>query len=257
MAQGGSLLAGSDSVLGKLANMELKAPSNPADQVKLGDGWRDFTARAKGAAKTTAKCKAKLWYQLARPQLNGKEAERVDKAIKLLVKETTGLRRAWEDLDTSEADRSKGVLQKLRYGDVVTFQCLSEGNKNRVPDFLEGRTPSTKVALRSDNRVPGTRWTVIVFGDDLFRFMCLGSPEGSRLLNGVTQKGLVDLSPPNDSFTGTKWKAYELEFGVVQLECKGHVEGARWLRGDLSNGTVELTRDRSLSGTRWRIQKAQ
>ena len=251
------LAQGNDPVLRKLAIMELKEPSNPADQVKLGDGWLNFAARAVGAAKTTVKCKAKSWYQLARPRLNGKEAERVDKAILLLAKETTGLRRAWEDLDTSEADKSKGFLRKLRYRDVVTFQCLSEGNNKQVPGFLEGRTPSTRVALRTDNRVPGTRWTVIVLGDDLFRFVCRGSPEGSRWLDGVTQRGLVELSPPNDSFTGTKWKAYEVESGVVQLECKGNLEGARWLRGDLSNGTVQLTRDKSLSGTRWRIQKAQ
>jgi len=75
------LAKGSDAALAGPAGKDLAAPSQPADQVAVGDGWWGLAQSAAEPDKSALLRRARHWYQRARPALVGLEKAKVDKRL--------------------------------------------------------------------------------------------------------------------------------------------------------------------------------
>jgi hypothetical protein len=64
-----------------LAALDLGAPKEPADQVKLGDAWWDRGEKEAEPAKTKARGRAAYWYAQALPSLSGLSRVRLEKRM--------------------------------------------------------------------------------------------------------------------------------------------------------------------------------
>lgn len=79
------LAKGSDAVLKALAEKDLANPKDVKLQVALGDGWSEFAAKQKGAAKDQYLLRALLWYQEALPNLDGATRIRIQRDVEYLT----------------------------------------------------------------------------------------------------------------------------------------------------------------------------
>jgi len=75
------LARGTDVTLRRLAERELSPPSDPADQVEIGDGWWRLGTRKRGLAQKSIWTHAACWYRKALPSLNGLARARVEKRL--------------------------------------------------------------------------------------------------------------------------------------------------------------------------------
>jgi hypothetical protein len=73
---------GADEKLRDLAKKDLAAPTQPNDQVEVGDGWWDIGGSETGLAKWQLQKRAETWYKQAAPDLTGITKSRIDKRIK-------------------------------------------------------------------------------------------------------------------------------------------------------------------------------
>jgi hypothetical protein len=71
-----------DEKLRDLAKKDLAAPTQPNDQVEVGDGWWALAGTETGLAKWQLQKRAETWYKQAAPDLTGITKSRVDKRIK-------------------------------------------------------------------------------------------------------------------------------------------------------------------------------
>ena len=67
------LAKGSDQVLADLAKMELAQPTDPQDQLALGNGWWQQAEREQAVAKTRLQFRAAHWFEQAKPELTGRD----------------------------------------------------------------------------------------------------------------------------------------------------------------------------------------
>jgi hypothetical protein len=65
------LSQGSDSEVRKLALRDLGAPSDPAEQLAIADGWWDLAEKQEGQARLSLQRRAWTWYERALPGLSG------------------------------------------------------------------------------------------------------------------------------------------------------------------------------------------
>jgi hypothetical protein len=85
------LAQGADDMLQELAKKDLAAPTQPSDQLEVGDGWWSLTESETGLAKWHLQRRAEFWYKQAAPDLTGISKARVDKRLKEV--ETLAVRR--------------------------------------------------------------------------------------------------------------------------------------------------------------------
>jgi hypothetical protein len=71
-----------DETLRDLAKKDLAAPTQPNDQVEVGDGWWALAGSETGLAKWQLQKRADTWYKQAAPDLTGITKSRIDKRIK-------------------------------------------------------------------------------------------------------------------------------------------------------------------------------
>jgi WD40 repeat protein len=81
----GHLAKASDPTFKEIAELELKAPTSPEDQVKLGDLWWTLQETAKGKDKTDYAERSDKWYSTALPGLKGLSQTKVSKRIEELA----------------------------------------------------------------------------------------------------------------------------------------------------------------------------
>ncbi len=80
--QGLPLLAkGSDQALKQIAGLELQIPSNPEEQVKIGDLWWAQFEQAKGKERADFADRCEKWYGAALPGLKGLSQTKVSKRL--------------------------------------------------------------------------------------------------------------------------------------------------------------------------------
>ena len=79
------LAKGSDESLRQIAELEIAAPANPEEQVKLGDLWWALFEQAKGHEKSEYADRCDKWYGTALPGLKGLTQTKVAKRIEELA----------------------------------------------------------------------------------------------------------------------------------------------------------------------------
>jgi WD40 repeat protein len=79
------LAKGGDETLRQIAELELTAPANPEDQVKLGDLWWALFEQTKGPEKADYADRCDKWYGAALPGLKGLTQTKVSKRIEELT----------------------------------------------------------------------------------------------------------------------------------------------------------------------------
>jgi len=85
------LVLGSDAKLKALAEKDLAAPTEAAQQVELADGWYDLAAGQDVAAKVQFQLRAYHWYEQALSGLSGLSKTKVEKRLAELEKVAEGL----------------------------------------------------------------------------------------------------------------------------------------------------------------------
>ena len=76
------LAQGSDAILKQLATEELRKPTAPEEQAKLGKGWLEFAGTAAGPAWKVSQQRAVHWCREACPHLTGAAKAEVEKVLK-------------------------------------------------------------------------------------------------------------------------------------------------------------------------------
>ena len=148
----------------------------------------------------------------------------------------------------------------LKPGDMVILECLGDNAEKDGKRYLNGQTKEGVVGLAAETgrRFSGTKWKVVKLDKGGFGFECQGNLNGDRWLDGRTGVGTVGLAPKTGGrFTGTNWKVHDRGDGTIQLECLGEMEGPRWLNGLTADAAAQLTDDHKLSGTFWKVRKAE
>ncbi|MBI3855394.1 MAG: hypothetical protein HY293_06860 [Planctomycetes bacterium] len=77
----GHLARGSDLAYKTAADKDLSQPSEPVEQVAVGDAWWDLGEKAEGAAKGRLRSRAGLWYLKSRDQVAGITRTKIDKRL--------------------------------------------------------------------------------------------------------------------------------------------------------------------------------
>ncbi len=101
-------------------------------------------------------------------------------------------------------------------------------------------------------------------GDAYVFVKCLGTTDGPRWLDGLTQTGGIHLASDLPGLSGTLWRCRRLPqdatsgASVVTLQCQGNIEGNRVLDGNTVDGGVYLSPanvsvNERFSGTRWEV----
>jgi hypothetical protein len=143
-------------------------------------------------------------------------------------------------------------------GSEYVIECLGpEGGGGR---WLNGDTKSGAALMQMDttDANSGTRWLALQVSTNAWRFQCQGSLDGSLYLNGITQKGWVNLDSNTDD-SGTQWSLSPVPGGSnadFVVTCLGQAGGSTTvLNGQTGNGVVVLASDSTLPGTAWRFYK--
>lgn len=90
-AKGLPMLAkGSDAALKEVAAQDLRVPTTPDEQVKLGDRWCELADDEEGPVKRAMALRAAEWYSRALPQATGLTRSKVEKRLKELASEAEG-----------------------------------------------------------------------------------------------------------------------------------------------------------------------
>lgn len=76
------LARGSDATLKQLATEEMRKPTAPEEQAKLGKGWLEFAGTAAGPAWKVSQQRAAHWCREACPKLTGAAKAEVEKVLK-------------------------------------------------------------------------------------------------------------------------------------------------------------------------------
>ena len=75
------LALSNDVALKAIAETELDAPRETAEQLKLGDSWWDRSGKETGRARLNTALRARYWYETALPMLSGLTRARIEKRI--------------------------------------------------------------------------------------------------------------------------------------------------------------------------------
>ncbi|MBL8792404.1 MAG: NPCBM/NEW2 domain-containing protein [Planctomycetia bacterium] len=166
------LIEGGDPKLKELALKELKAPSEPADQVDLAEGWVEYARPQAEPDKTAMLLRAYHWLRQARPKLTGISRTKVDKLLLAMP------RHYLVDLDEFDVK-----LGPWRFGKGELNGAVIEVNEVRSPNGLglhppandhaavkyklakSGKTFKALVALHDNTGGSLTPITFVVLGD--------------------------------------------------------------------------------------------
>jgi hypothetical protein len=111
------LAKSSDAKIKTLAEMDLKTPSNAADQTALADGWWDVAESETGVAKSQVQRRAYKWYDEASPKLTGLKRVRVDGRLKRLASvEQSSFLLGNKSKDLSSGSSTSPVIVTARWG---------------------------------------------------------------------------------------------------------------------------------------------
>jgi hypothetical protein len=77
------LARGSDAGFKAAAGKDLAFPSDPGEQVAVGDAWWDLGEKAPGAAQSRLRSRAGTWYLKARDQVAGLTRTKIDKRLEI------------------------------------------------------------------------------------------------------------------------------------------------------------------------------
>lgn len=135
--QGLPLLAkGSNAALAEVAKRDIAKPTEPNDQMSVGDGWWDIAANEQGIVKSAAMARSVHWYDQALPNLSGLDRTKVQKHLEAANAEAASATSDSSEVPAAPA-KNRGAIRKgnvalgnngtIVTGDVRQGECLIDG----------------------------------------------------------------------------------------------------------------------------------
>jgi WD40 repeat protein len=156
------LARGGPELLAVLAKKDLANLPAAADQLALGEGWRDQAKPLSGSAKLEVLRRAYRWYAKALPSLSDAEQIKAEADLADLLVKVPDLQKSWDLLDISGAK----VVSDPVLGDVLS---LAPKNRISTRQSFSGPLEITVIARTEQNnvRLRSHQGAVVIFNDVL------------------------------------------------------------------------------------------
>lgn len=138
------LTKGADAALATLAKAELSKPANPADVVRLADGWWEWSVAQKAAIKEGAIRRAAQLYESALPDLVGLDKVKVEKRLHEATLGVQGSEKPVFLADIKEASVKGAKYGFSKDGTYMgkSFKCMQETWPKAIAAIPEGGVPA-------------------------------------------------------------------------------------------------------------------
>lgn len=135
------LARSSDAALKDAAMKDLLRPSEPAEQVTVGDLWFDLAEKASGGTREALRRRARRWYDAGLRGLSGFNRARVEKRL-------TEIR--WDRLKGNWMDVDPSLFGKPKTADAIVVSPKPEGAASAMIEKLSGDYTGFSARVRFD-----------------------------------------------------------------------------------------------------------